>query len=259
MTRVTKPIQLAVLVVSVLTPMIADTTSVVLIRSPNQLVLAADSLRTFEPVESGKERVFNACKIHVANNFAFSADGTTIASKFSLDAVRTTSEILAEGGTLDAKAHRIATKLKGPLLRTLVWSRSNMDPTRYAKNVLPMPANLSIVIAGVESGLLQFATIDFERRDDSKGTPVTINAVVDSCAKESCNNDGIQYRMFGFMNAAKARVDADKHFFTKDLVSDASRLIEIEIKDAPDAVGPPISIISIDVMGLHWLANSCRE
>jgi len=255
-----KPIQLSVLFVSGLTPMVANTTSIVLIRTPNQLVLATDSLRAFHPAESGEDGVFDVCKIHVVKNFAYSAAGMTLTIKGPLDTFNTTSKILAQKGTLDAKAHRIAAALEKPLLQALVWSNKNIDrPKVHTRDVLPMSASLSIVIAGVESGVLEFATIELETQNDSKGIPIKTNAVVDSCTKAGCKIDGFQWRMFGFKKAATAIVDADKDFFTPDLVSDARRLIEIEIKNAPNDVGPPISIMSIDVMGLHWLANSCSE
>lgn len=41
----------------------------------------------------------------------------------------------------------------------------------------------------------------------------------------------------------------------RDLVTESRKLVEVEIKAAPEDVGPPITILKVDKNGASWISN----
>jgi hypothetical protein len=249
-----KPARRAMLFLLLLTATINRATSIAIIRTDNQIVMAADSMRTY--AEAGEQRTFQYCKIHVAGKLVFAVDGIARDDKDSLDVVKTTADVLAEGGSFKANVHRIVDRLNKPLLLALRRAYQTMPSEQYAQFVPPMEPNLALGIAGVVNGVLTFAVIDFTKQDDASGAPINVGVKVSYCPGKDCNSN---YRILGFKKAANQRIGLGG-FFTSDHVADARNIIRIEINAAPGAVGPPISIVTIDSKGVHWVERGvCHD
>lgn len=220
-------------------------TSVAIVKSPDRIIMAADSKGEWEI--AGQSGTYQHCKIHIVGNFAF-ANAGLVRNTEGFDSVEMVRQILSSQSDFKASAEYIAETIKGPLLIALRSAKRTLPPGRY-DHFVTVEA-LTVGIVGMQNGVPSSAIVTFTKKDDKDGNPVEVNPIFDYCPSTDCPANLPNYRVYGYKEAFNR--EARSVVSGMDLLADARRIIELEINDAPDAVGEPIIILEIDASGLHW-------
>jgi hypothetical protein len=215
----------------------AVATTIVVIRSPHEVVLAADSQATYEGGEA-PENVGPVSKIYEVGELFFAVSGLAEdpETQFSV------SEIVADASrglaTVTEKVraieHRIAAALS-----VEVPAIKQRDPDLYAKLAGGQPV-ISLVLVGAEKGV-PFA----------KGIMFTVDSVMENSCPGNC--------LFGVKTLWLGQSDAigkymEKHRIPRKPFADFARfLIQLEIDSKAEGVEGPIDILRITPDGPEWI------
>lgn len=235
-----------------------NATSIVVIIRPDHVVIASDATSTI--IHGQRIHKVSICKIYQTGTtfFAFSGWDQEDSTGFSA------SEIAERGSflTLDARAVRFEKDVKQPLLRALQKYWGDTSNANYQKYV-PRIA-LNAVFVGFENGFLMFQELDFTQLKNAQGKPIRIDTVRHGCPGDSCPARGHQKTLLlGQGTAATAEfqhMTAARSTLLSDDTATARHLVEIEIADQPDSVGPPVAVLLIDRDGGRWIApGQCKR
>lgn len=234
-------------------PKTCSATSVAIVKNANRIIIAADSKGDLEI--AGRSGKYQHCKIHVVMNTAFAIAGL-VKNTEGYDSVEIVRQVLSTNQSLNLSAELVAKELRAPLLHALRSAHRNMNPERYVAIVAGEPLEVGMV--RMENAVPTSAIVTFTATSDKNGTPTAVQAIFDYCPSKDCNANDTNYRVIGFKNAFSRYAKSTVHNI--NLIEDARSIIELEIKAAPDMVGPPISILEIDANGLHWRdLGGCRS
>jgi hypothetical protein len=168
-----------------------------------------------------------------------------------LDALKTATDVISHNKDIQSDIRAIAKKVEGPLMLALILWYDKVGPIAYAKTVASRSV-LTIGIIGMKDKLPSFVYVDFRADYEPSGKPKSVTPNFFSCPSDCPSSDPIGFALMGYSLAAQKIIRAGG-FWTNDIPSDARRIIDIEIKDVPDAVGPPVDVLKLDSHGIHWV------
>lgn len=221
-------------------------TTIVVIRTPAEIVLAADSRDTFEDKNS-PTRTSDVCKIYQSSGgiyFALSGLVSDRVTGFSL------ARLVAR-----ASGHhrRIADKVKsaeqliGEALISELPEVKARDPEGYRKFIREKSV-LSVVFAGVEDGVLTVHGFSAMLAVSPGG--VTPSGFVEEACPGNCPN-GTRGFWLGEAGAIK-RLMAAQGLPRLPTIDLAKYLVQLEIESDADSVGGPIDLLRITSTGSEW-------
>lgn len=219
-------------------------TSIVAVRTPNSIVVGADS----KMVNGDMGQEGSVCKILTSNGVFFSAARiwSSSAGHFSVaaiaaDALNSTSDLAS--GVNEFEEHLIQ-----PLERLLTLLKT-VDPARFQREFDGKSA-VDVLFVKFEAGYPAVLSRSFIVRDEgSHGPTVQIN-------REECSRDCSQafaYAAIGQHAAIDKALAENPYLWNEGLAKAVRKLITLEISAKPTLVGPPVSILSIDESGPHWI------
>lgn len=231
-------------------------TSIVAIRRPSSITIAADTLGVLPESIVGTPRTTSHCKIRSAGGafFAFASFTDDVRSGFHPS--RTAVARLKEAGTLEARSTRLVDSLRGSLL-IAVQRVYKEDRPEIARKIIGDEehkiAILQMLVIGIENGVAKVISANFRRVDNESHLPVGIETEVKVCPGDGCR-DGEGWWLLGEQDAARKAIgQSATQFWTGNDDEDARRLVEIEIADQPKIVGGPIDVLSINPRGVsRW-------
>lgn len=236
------------LILLVITDNVSGTTAVI-VTTKTAVILGADSAEIQAEIEprTGKVHISRTrvCKITTVRNTAFAFSGTAYDKAAMLDVERIVKEVLSTESNLPRAAEAAAKRIEGPLLLALVLMHDKLTGAQFAKAVGTTKSVLSVGIARFDNGAPTFTSAEFIVENDAKGAPASIKYVIRTYGP---NN----YSIMGQQEAVTKLINAGG-FWSNDQAADLRRIIDIEIHDVPELVGPPIDILSLDSKGHHWL------
>ena len=227
-------------------PVAVDATTIVLLQSEGQLILAADSKRRYE---QGGNTLFEAtaCKLLVLGDVVFAASGFTALAGADgqglFDVRALAGQTLSQPGRLTERVRRF----DEALARELVRVRALFD-VRHTTSLF-----LEVMLAGVTNGRPVFFIRRFEVTADADGQFAAHRIDRRSC--DACRNLievlGHDDRIVDLLEA-KTAAEIQRMAQT---VETARTFIRAEIAHTPDWVGPPIDVLRLDRWGIHWEAS----
>jgi hypothetical protein len=229
-------------------------TTLIVIRRERQITVAGDS-RTKYGTQGPTIKV---CKIERLNGDVFFA-GSGMVLDTRVDGY-SANEIALKGkpGTIAFRAAAFAEAIKGPLLQSARWGRQNAPEAVYREFWGGSSAVvLNVVFVGMENRVASISAVDFTKIEDAQGNPVRININIRSCRGSPCGD--AEHALIISMGQTDAISNEINSLLTGPgglPVNDAKtarHLVEMEITDRPDKVGPPISIVQINNSGAHWI------
>jgi hypothetical protein len=242
-------------------------TSIVALRRPTHIAIAADTLGRFlADNPNGERKTISHCKIHSSGGFFFALAGFTSDINSGFDTSPITAHALLRVGKIEVRSKRVVADIRAPLLKAV------QRIYREASPEVAMPiigdeshpiAVLQLLVFGVENGIPEVVSANFTRINNEKHEPVGINAEVHVCPGEGCK-DGEAYWLLGEQDAiVKAINGPSVPIWTGNDAADVRKLVSVEIADKPKLVGPPIDVLIVDAPGgHHWLTPlgrcSCR-
>jgi hypothetical protein len=224
---------------------VALATSIVAIRAKEEVVVGADSKRTYA---DGTSVPGTICKIRKGNGLFFATAGLGEARDFNPHALIFESSRI--DGTIDKKIETILISLIEPLKRALDLERKDLGLGFLRK--YPTAPALQIVFFGLEKGSAFMAATEFIVPIPSLSGPVQMNIRYAKCPGNLCP-EGEQMITLGEDKAIWKFLD-DKPGYWKTNVGEVAReLVQLEIDDIGDRVGLPISVLSVGKNGARWI------
>jgi hypothetical protein len=226
-------------------------TSIVVIRTPDHIIVASDSLfRTGSGQEMG-------CKIKHEGVVYFATAGIVENDHTGFN-VNNIAQLAIQQGFYDVKssARLFSSMVITPFAGALEELRRK-HPDFYARHVEHRPQPLQVVFMR-RSAAPAFVVI-YLTVESPIGVPVKVRSHSVECPGDGCPN-GYGARLLGDTDAAQ-RASEVNAFWGAGEVEGVRKLVEAEIAAAPDSVGPPIDILRLDINGPHWInqKEQCRE
>jgi hypothetical protein len=221
-------------------------TSVVAFRTDTIVVIGADS--KVHAAESSTAAVATRCKIGVSDKIAWAYARILFAPGYDVEPIAHTAITLGNGA-IGERVYLFERMLLRELGAILVRVRQG-DPMWWYTEGSTKSA-LEIVFAGFENGYVNLFYRSFVPiRGSPRGT-VFFN--IERADYQGHLRD-TKYAALGFSEAVKHDLDAHPTVVVQEgFVAAVQRLVGLEIQAVPSEVGPPISVVSVNANGVHWI------
>ena len=221
-------------------------TSIVVIRTPDQVTLAADSKATYR----GTAGPVSVCKIWKSSKYYFAVAGLVHDTRRKYDTEEIVGAALERSGSFQQGISRVETVVQRALDQELRHMRSE-DAETFAFTLRESNYVVSIVIATVDHGVPRLAMRGF------KFDPMT-NGL--SLERITCPGDCPHGVYVGWMGKASAieekmRGPAPLQGKPSDV---AIGLVQLQAAVDQSSVGPPIEVLELTKHGTYWVQNELR-
>jgi hypothetical protein len=222
-------------------------TSVLAIRTPNFLVVGADSLaRRGNGIPLGP-----VCKIRQYGRFYASFAGMSNEEDTGFDVYKVAAKTITKCSTMECAAVNFGREVRTPLIEALAVSRRR-DGEAYFEESFLKRAPLQVLIFGQERAATIIRMVVF----NVDKTKLRMDLVVDDDGgcPGTCGPQGIAFLGIGSYFLAKDRFQAVfRSGFGNDSPSDVVvKALTEEANADPKAVSAPFSVIVMDRTGIHW-------
>ncbi len=229
-------------------------TSVVMVRRPDRIVVASDTLSLVWKDTKWERK--SRCKIRTGGGifFAFSGFDKDPTSGFYPDKIGRT--VLSRTGTIASRANDLVETIRKPLLHAAERVHREI-PSQLAEQIIGNHGYgstiLQLVVFGMERGVPTVVAVNFNTISGKSGRPVDIKPDVSICPGAACR-DGDQYWLMGERAALdKAIKESFMPFWTGRDAEDVRKAVNVEVRDKPEHVGSPIDVLVIDASGPYWI------
>ena len=225
-------------------------TTIVAIRTPDSVVLAADSRGTFA---GGGETTRNVCKIRRVGDRFFAVAGLSEDPGRGFSAVNIVRRALqASDGVMNA-ATSAAEAMKDPLKHELTRLAAE-DKGLLERSLRKLP---SVIVIGADNGVRAAAGFHFETQGNNH-SPEELNLRTLRCPGD-CPN-GVYTFFVGERSTIDRYVAAHGRAFGMSPEDGAQFLVKLEIEAGTPGVGGPIDAVRVSSSGAEWLSvkPECR-
>ena len=220
-----------------------EATTLAIIRTGNQIVIAADSLMTLYG-----QRPQLTCKIRRQGDVVFATAGLVSTSNGAIELHSTITNILRRGLPWDEQTRHVEEWIREPLLRTLRQMEQNLPDQFQAQ--LRQSFTLHVSLAGIVDGTPALEMLEYfvERPDGS-----TLELRVERFSYPgTCVNTT---EVFGIGETEEMmELVTQLRRLPEDVTALAHDLVATEIAHHPNYVGPPVDVIRLSPSGIEWVA-----
>jgi len=228
----------------------AHATTIVGIRTPAQVVIAADSMSTLRGNRIETPQL--VCKIFTVQGTGFAVSGLTKGIPGDFDAERVIAEILRQRNPISEAVNNITERLTNTLGSYLEQLKQR-DPSSYAKLLRGENGFItSTLLAAYEGGQPVAIGVEFFGSEDSAGH-IKIVASRVSCPGDCPNN--IMFFFLGERQPIDRYIAEHGEEHLLPAVSGAPFLVQLVIDKGSKGVGPPVDVLVIDKNGESWSAR----
>lgn len=227
-------------------------TTIVIARVSDFVLIGADSKLSYGESSIPSETF---CKIGQSEDVFFAIAGTlkndAIGWSVKESAIRASK---TEGSLLD-KVAAFERQVIPPLTQTLEMVKKDRPSFYEKKYNSGDKVALSIVFVRFEKGIPVILIREFQSL-----SPTSINIIRTACPG-NCN-EKVQFYYLGQSDAIKHFVDKNPPSLTPhNIASFVNKLVEVEIEDRPNEVGPPIDILRVEKDSARWIQkkNECPD
>jgi hypothetical protein len=224
-------------------------TAIVAYLTPDVIVVAADSRRTYLP--GGAQKLpSTTCKLFDVRGAVFASSGFGGDLKSGFDVTKDVAKILCGRRSVPDAVGRIRQLLEDSLARELQRIK-DAHPTRCSLLKDLDSCGTTVIIATVETGVPTMHSIEFVTIEDNNG-----NVTVDS-SSETCPGDCQSKRNLYFLGEQKAikrYLGGHMESFKKMSPEKGTPfLVKKEIDAKTPGVGGPVDVVRISSKGVEWL------
>jgi hypothetical protein len=228
-------------------PPVAHATTIAGIRTPSQVVIAADSRATVRGYRI--ESTQAVCKIFTVKDTAFAIAGLVKDPVWGFDAENLIADTLRRQTRLTETANDLAERLTDTL-GTYLERLKKGNPYLYGKLLEERDRNItSILLAAYEEGQPIAIGMSFRASEES-GARVGITATRVACPG-NCP-DGVMYFFLGERQPIDRYIAEHGRDRLMPASSGAPFLVQLVIDGGSKLVGPPVDVIVIDRQGVSW-------
>ncbi len=228
----------------------ARATTIVAIRTPEKVVIAADSLGTARGNRIESNQL--TCKVFSVNDRGFAVSGLTKAQPGDFDAAKEVADILAQRSSLGEAVNDIAERITS-MLESHLRQMKRTNPSLYAKSLEGEGGNItSILLAAHEGGSPVIAALAF-RGTEGSGGAIRISADRLACPGDC--PDGTMFIILGERRPIDRYISEKGKDRLLPPESGAPFLVQLVIDAGSMRVGPPVDVLLIDRHGVSWPAR----
>jgi hypothetical protein len=222
-------------------------TTVIVVKTPDKIILAADSLAT-HPFGQPPETV---CKISKIGSIYFAFPGFSSVN-FKVDPISGARRAAIGTRDMSEVAEAFRNNETAELSRAMPLMK-NDSPDRY-EIIRQVP--LTAVFIGRNNGMLSWIIVAFSV-SEPVGIPSVSSRII-NCPGQ-CGDRVYRYGIIGEQFAIADAEKANPRLLEGNPEKIAASLIEIEIDKEPDLVGPPISELVLGNSGVRWIyPGACK-
>jgi hypothetical protein len=219
-------------------------TTIVIHKSPHEIVVGADSLLVRR---SGTLAVpLSECKITRVGNDFFAIAGNIREQVKGFDAGKIAAEAVRSSDKAVEKVKAFEENIRPPLTELLRIVKSNTP--EYFDKLFRDKIVLAIAFFGIEEGTLYLYV-----RTYIAAVYNTNDVEVEFENKTDCLADCAQTFAFGENAAIKEFIDTNPKYRAASTVEFVRQLVQLEIDQRPEYVGPPIDIVRLNTNGANWV------
>ena len=236
-------------------PIIHGQTSIVAALGPHEVVIGADSKRKISEFAPSGDLVgvtsTLVCKIQKADGFYFGCSGPC----GEVDVASIIVRASRRPGTIQRKVE-MAVPLVEDALNDMLREKSQNALRRYTNK----PTILQLLFVGIQGQTPLILGVDFHYRKSPSGAFLITAGETQSCLKTT---DICTHLAIGKTNAISnfSRKKGSMDFLARvEPVIGVERLIQMEIDEEGDDVGPPIDILRLTPRRAEWIRRKpdCR-
>lgn len=223
-------------------PTAAAQTSVVIVRTPDQILIGADSKVTGDPGRVAE------CKTRQINDVFVT---TAILGQYvptAFDVHQLAADAFSKSGSILDRARLFVRTAEPEALTAVQYIRAS-DPEYF--KIVSKDA-LQVAVAGFENGDLVLDTIVFHTV--LQGGMTDLSSEIWQCPGD-CSSPSVRIYL-GEHDAIDDLYRTTPTIFDAPPEKLVPSLVQIEILDKPATVGPPISLLSITKDGASWLQQA---
>jgi hypothetical protein len=210
-------------------------TSIVVFRGKDALVIAADSKETIGTTQ-GNLYSKGRCKIHYTSGVVYGFSGLVASEKTGFWPDEIARGVILKAGTVDVIAKRFVDASMGPLQKAIEQMQRD-SPVLYDTKV--RHRSFSAIFGKLESGHAKVSVIEF--KEIGTGSKIILQPRITF-------DPGHTTRVIIGNNKA-----GNRYLGTGNAITDARRIIQIEIADSPGDVGGPVDEAILDAQGFSWI------
>ena len=232
------------IVAASLTSITVHATTLAVIRTQNQVIIAGDSLLVWY---GGDRRPQLTCKLDAHDDVVFGMAGLVVSHENDFDVRQLMHAVLKTPGTLEERAVVLERLVQGRLLGTL--TRIQMELPRLFAEQMASGFVLNVTLAAVRDGVAYLEMRDFYAEAAPDGSiRLRISGV--SCPRE-CPR---QTEVFGVgETTAMMEYLSELPELPDELPQLAQQMVQLEIADRPALVGAPVDIVRAHESGVEWI------
>ena len=226
----------------------AYATTIIVARTPNEIVIGADSKVTDA---YGNDLNKRACKIRQFGNLFIAIEGLEIDRQtgFSVPDIANNALTSKAAMSTSDKVSVLMGFLVSNLLTELAHLKAH-EPQTYFKKIEGGQLFLRMVVAGFENGRPLLFVRSFRALQYNPGQ-IGVAVIPDDCLDE-CKG-AVVTRFLGESDAIEGLPEETQDFWKAGLSDGVRKLIETEIAARSEYVGPPIDIVRISANGAQWI------
>lgn len=229
---------------------VAHATTIAGIRTPEQMVIAADSLGTARGYRI--ESTQPVCKIFTVKDTAFAIAGLVKDPVWNFDAENLTADSLRQQNRLAETANDLVERLTA-MLGSYLERLKKRNPYLYGKLLEEQDGTITSILLSAYEGDQPVAIGMSFRASEETGGHVRITATQVSCPGDC--PDGVMYFFLGERRPIERHIAEHGRDHLLPASSGAPFLVQLVIDGGSKQVGPPIDVIVIDGHGVSWPAR----
>lgn len=235
-------------------------TTVVVIRTPEHVVVGADSMVVNWHMADGREH-FYTCKLHKQKSMLFVIQGMGIVDRWThFSAEELAREAISSSHSLKQAAVQFVKTSSAPYARVMS-DLKKYDPSGWSLVTQHHGAGIPLVVIffGIEEGIPKYVIAGLRV---TEGVNLTVSGDTASCPGPACQGFAESALVIGQSDAAYRQVAFDdRASLTSFRHARGDRravetIIALEEQAVPEAVGGTIRIVTIDAKGQHWVPES---
>ena len=236
----TRPIKISSL--SLMLGSVCFGTTIVGVRTPTAIVIGADS-----KVGRGDAPgvLPNGCKIGIANNVVWGYAGVLAVPTVGFSLESEAEKFMSANEPFDSRVKKFETEVTERL--DDIISRLKIGEPKYVANSVDGRMVTEILFAGEDQGLLRMIERRFVVRKGAGRVSVIRSDFPSARHPES------GWSALGQFEAIGKEMRAKPNLFDSGLEMGVERLIQVEIVERPEDVGPPVAVVRIEKNSIAWV------
>jgi hypothetical protein len=241
--RLAQPSVFLVLVIALLVPGASLATSIVAVRTPRSIIIAADS----KPTYRGTPGPSTVCKIYRTGKLYFAISGLDYDEGRHFFPAQIVAANFSDASAFTRAVARVEFAVNAALVAELDALKST-DPQTF-RFTTKNQAVASILLAEMRNEIPHHAAREFQYVE-SPSPHLEVRRIT---CPGNCPA-GNEYVFLGEQSEATQFMKEHRREVLDPLTTPAS-LVRIEAKSHPNDVGPPVVVLRVNRRGATWLAN----